>query len=153
MSEIQVPDDYPTIQQAINAANNDDVVIIGAGTWVEDLQIHSKRVNLQGATGDPADVIIQHPSPSSANQLWMRWVYGFTVIERKGLMTFTCRAGAHLSTPAGGPRTSGGSNLDLTTIPPGPMVLLTSGTLTRDFTTRQHWEEVLELWFALGNPR
>jgi hypothetical protein len=123
MSEIQVPDDYPTIQQAINAANNDDVVIIGAGTWGEGMNVHSSD-NIQ--------------------------------INSCQFLHCDCpndRAGAYLSTPAGGLRTSGGSNLDLTTIPPGPMVLLTSGTLTRDFTTRQHWKEVLELWFALGNPR
>lgn len=46
---ISVPTDYSTIQAAINAANNGDVVNIANGTYNEDLIIN-KEVSLKGAS-------------------------------------------------------------------------------------------------------
>ena len=44
---ITVPDDYPTIQDAINAANPEDVVYVKAGTYNENIVV-DKTLSLIG---------------------------------------------------------------------------------------------------------
>jgi len=48
---ITVPDDYPTIQEAINHADDGDTILVKAGTYYEDVNVH-KRLNLIGI-GNP----------------------------------------------------------------------------------------------------
>lgn len=44
---IRVPEDYPTIQEAVNAANNDDVIILSQGTYaLTETVIINKRLTL-----------------------------------------------------------------------------------------------------------
>jgi hypothetical protein len=43
---IHVPDDYTTIQAAIDATSNSDVVLVAEGTYYENLQITSKSITL-----------------------------------------------------------------------------------------------------------
>ena len=43
-----VPDDYPTIQDAINNASIADTVFVRSGTYYENLQIHTNGIILQG---------------------------------------------------------------------------------------------------------
>ena len=45
---IVVPDDYPMIQQAVNAAVNGDTILVRAGTYSEDIVINSKSISLIG---------------------------------------------------------------------------------------------------------
>ena len=47
LTTIIVPDDYPTIQEAINNANNGDTIFVRAGTYYENL-IVDKLINLIG---------------------------------------------------------------------------------------------------------
>ena len=54
---INVPGDYPTIQQAINAANLDDTINVATGTYQEDIAIN-KSLTLQGA-GKTATTILR----------------------------------------------------------------------------------------------
>ncbi|MDG2424535.1 MAG: right-handed parallel beta-helix repeat-containing protein [Phycisphaerales bacterium] len=58
---IQVPDDYATIQAAINAADDGDTISIVAGTYIEhDLSLGSKGIRITGETdadGNPAVTI------------------------------------------------------------------------------------------------
>lgn len=62
---LNVPGDYATINAALAAAQDNDTILIAAGTYNEGLDI-TKSVIIEGATGDPADVIIK---PNDLNDL------------------------------------------------------------------------------------
>lgn len=44
INPIRVPDDYPTIQEAINAASDGDTVLVAAGTYYENVVINKTIV-------------------------------------------------------------------------------------------------------------
>lgn len=44
----RVPEDYPTIQKAIDHAKNGDTVLVSAGTYIEDIVISDKSISLIG---------------------------------------------------------------------------------------------------------
>lgn len=46
---LEVPDDYATIQDAIDEAERGDIIRVAAGTYTEDITITSKRFSLRGA--------------------------------------------------------------------------------------------------------
>jgi hypothetical protein len=56
----RVPEDVPTIQAALDASASGDRVIVGPGTWAENLDFGGKNVTLESANG-PAVTIIQAP--------------------------------------------------------------------------------------------
>jgi pectin methylesterase-like acyl-CoA thioesterase len=45
---IIVPNDYPTIQQAVDAAYNGDTIHVRAGTYTENVLIYNKSISLLG---------------------------------------------------------------------------------------------------------
>jgi len=45
---IIVPDNYPTIQQAVDAAKSGDTVLVRAGVYTENVLIYSKSISLIG---------------------------------------------------------------------------------------------------------
>jgi parallel beta-helix repeat protein len=45
---ITVPGNYPSIQKAIDAAVNGDVIVVGGGTWKENIDLKGKAITLQG---------------------------------------------------------------------------------------------------------
>ncbi|MBL8878965.1 MAG: right-handed parallel beta-helix repeat-containing protein, partial [Phycisphaerales bacterium] len=59
---LTVPGDFETIQAALDSANNDDEIILTAeeyrGEGNVHLNFHGRRVTLRGASGDPADCVI-----------------------------------------------------------------------------------------------
>jgi serine protease len=54
---IHVPGDQPTIQQAINVANNRDLILVSPGTYFEHLDYHGKAVSIQSVAGPVATII------------------------------------------------------------------------------------------------
>lgn len=45
---VWVPDDYPTIQEAVDAAEDGDTIRVRAGTYIEEVVIQSKSISLIG---------------------------------------------------------------------------------------------------------
>lgn len=61
---INVPNDYATIQAAINAASTGDVVLVAKGTYVENLDFRGKAITVKGSDG-PEETLIDGGSPSN----------------------------------------------------------------------------------------
>jgi serine protease len=54
---IHVPADQPTIQQAINASNNGDLILVSPGTYFEHVDYHGKAILIRSIAG-PVQTII-----------------------------------------------------------------------------------------------
>lgn len=56
-SDINVPNDYSTIQEAIDIADNGDVVLVGLGTYVENINFLGKAITLRSIDPNDRDVV------------------------------------------------------------------------------------------------
>jgi serine protease len=56
-STIHVPADQPTIQQAINAATNGDIILVSPGTYFEHINYHGKAIAIQSTNGSAQTII------------------------------------------------------------------------------------------------
>lgn len=54
---IHVPTDYPTIQEAINAAGNGDTVILSPGFYFEPINFAGKAITVESENPDDPDVV------------------------------------------------------------------------------------------------
>lgn len=54
---INVPGDYPTIQQAIDAAATGDVILVAAGNYTEQLTVDGKIIQIKGASAGQTVVL------------------------------------------------------------------------------------------------
>ena len=56
-SGVRVPGDFPTLQAAVDAAEDGDEIIIAAGTYKEAVVVPVKSLVIRSESNDPADVI------------------------------------------------------------------------------------------------
>src|SRR5215467_11246084 len=54
---IHVPGDQPTIQAAINAANNGDTVLVSPGTYTENINFLGKAITVTSSNGPKLTII------------------------------------------------------------------------------------------------
>lgn len=54
---IKVPDDYSTIQAAINASSNGDLILVEADTYVENIDFLGKAITVQSEDGPSTTII------------------------------------------------------------------------------------------------
>lgn len=54
---IFVPDDYPTIQAAVNAANPADTIIVRAGTYSENLKVNKNYLTIESESGAQITIV------------------------------------------------------------------------------------------------
>jgi len=55
---ITVPDDYSEIQEAINASNDGDTILVKPGTYIEMINFHGKAITVESEKG-PQETIIE----------------------------------------------------------------------------------------------
>lgn len=73
---IYVPDDYSTIQGAIDAAVEDDLIIVRAGTYTENINFSGKVITVESESG-PSSTTISGVAPSDPD-------YGSVVLFENG---------------------------------------------------------------------
>ena len=54
---INIPADYPTIQQGIDAAVNGDTVLVAPGTYLENIDFEGKAITLKSELGPDVTTI------------------------------------------------------------------------------------------------
>ena len=63
LDTIYVPDDYSTIQAAVENASDDDTIIVRDGTYIENINVN-KRLTIESENGS-ADCIVQASNPGN----------------------------------------------------------------------------------------
>ena len=54
---IHVPQDFTTIQEAIDASQNGDIILVDQGTYVENINYHEKWITVQSVYGPDSTII------------------------------------------------------------------------------------------------
>lgn len=90
---IYVPDDYPSIQKAIDVAKEGDTIVIRKGTYSErEIGIRKNYITLTSETGNPEDVIIKVE--------WQFWIDGEGITVRGLTIQGAQNYGIHLTSGA-----------------------------------------------------
>jgi len=82
---IEVPKDYPTIQAAIDAAHIRDTIIVGPGTYVENIDFKGKGITVKSSDGAIATVIDGNKNGSvvtfTSGEIYNSVLDGFSIIK------------------------------------------------------------------------
>jgi parallel beta-helix repeat protein len=78
---IYVPDDYPTIHQAVNAANSGDTIIVRDGTYIENVDVNKPHLTIRSENGAASTVVQAKNSKQHVFEVTADYVNisGFTV--------------------------------------------------------------------------
>lgn len=93
---INVPGDYPTIQQAIDAAVNGDVVKVANGTFQENIDLKGKAITLQGNGRQKSIINGKNGGPCitiASGETAATIVDGFSIREGTGKLIGSLRYG------------------------------------------------------------
>ena len=123
---IHVPQDQPTIQAGINAAQNGDTVLVDPGTYHENIDFLGKAITVRSATGAGSTTIQGNP----------------------GTVTVSFRSGEQTSSILRGFTLSGGG-ASLTT---GVLALNSSPTILGNRITGNHWCDGAGIDVEGGSP-
>ncbi|MCK4734171.1 MAG: right-handed parallel beta-helix repeat-containing protein, partial [Methanophagales archaeon] len=61
---IRVPEDYPTIEAAVDAARAGNTIIVGDGIYTENVKVN-KSLTIKSTSGNPADTIVLAADPDA----------------------------------------------------------------------------------------
>ena len=77
---LQIPGDYPTIQEAVNAASPGDTIVVQEGIYIENIRVDKDCLEIRSADG-PDRTLIQAASPDNVVHVKADYVsiIGFTV--------------------------------------------------------------------------
>jgi parallel beta-helix repeat protein len=101
-STINVPANQPTIQAAINAANNGDTVLVAPGTYTENVNFNGKAITVT-SSGGPSTTIIDGGAQGSVV------TFGSAETTSSQLSGFTIRNGLQNGLAGGGISITGAS--------------------------------------------
>jgi len=115
---INVPGDYSTIQAAINAANNGDLVLVAEGTYVENINFKGKAITVasyfiqDGDTSHISNTIIDGSQPSNpdtgsvvlfiSGEDTTSVLNGFTIKNGTGTLGASARGGGGIGVSGSG---------------------------------------------------
>jgi hypothetical protein len=134
---LQVPSAFPTIQAAINASSDGDVIVIAPGTYSQPLSISGRSLTLRGSLTNPGSVIFTVPSANTILQVDESTVRieGLTLRNGGGSVTPVC--GVAEETLVGGAILTQNSTLTIqdsvlsdNTADVGGAIYLSGGSLT-----------------------
>ena len=60
---ILVPQDYPTIQSAINSSNDNDTILVSSGTYYENINYNGKNISIIGESRETTFIDGSLPNP------------------------------------------------------------------------------------------
>jgi hypothetical protein len=80
---LRVPSDYPTLQGAIDASSDGDVIVVAPGVYPENLGIIGKVIEIRSEEGPAATVLDGGGSGSVVTVMGCPWIVleGFTIVN------------------------------------------------------------------------
>lgn len=109
-ADLHVPDMFPTIQAAIDAAAEGDRVLVGPGTYVERLDFGERAITVESTNG-PAETILDGDGGGSVVRFGMSGegaaLCGFTITNGTGTRINLVYVGGGILTQGASPRIEG----------------------------------------------
>jgi hypothetical protein len=125
---ITVPTNYPTIQAAINAANDGDTVLVAPGTYVENINFNGKAITVTSSGGAAITIIDGNANGSVV-------VFNHTETSSSTLSGLTIRNGLQSGLSGG-----------------GILVSAASPTITNNIITGNHAATGIGMYINRGSP-